>query len=83
MEIYRIYTIPNCKFCFKAKALCDDYGLEYDEIYIEKNEYIEKINKLVKSNNYIKTAPIICDSNNDFIGGYNKFERYLFEKHKF
>jgi ribonucleoside-diphosphate reductase subunit M1 len=69
-EKYTIYTVPNCIYCNAAKNLCNKYNLEY----IEKSH-----NDLLLTGEVPKgiTFPRIFKNMNEYIGGYEEFEKYL------
>ena len=69
-----IYTVPNCVYCVKAKELLRNK--EYTEVLLDKNEFVEKVNKYTRGVKQIKTAPQITFSD-QLIGGYTELSHYL------
>jgi len=53
----KIYTVPDCKFCEKAKSIIKKKNTEYEEFNLKKPENREA-RKFYRSLG-VKTAPII------------------------
>ena len=70
-----IYGKPMCPFCDKAKALCEQKGLDYTYKSLG-TDY--QVNDLLEMFPGAKTVPQIVISGNK-IGGYDKFEKYIEE----
>ena len=61
----KIYTVPDCKHCNRAKEILTERGISYEEFNLkEKNNrdaraYYRKLG--------VRTAPVIVDEENDWI----------------
>jgi glutaredoxin len=68
-----IYTIPDCKYCKMAKDLLKSYQYKYEEVVMDRSEYVIKINEVLtkeqRNNEVLTKAPQIV-INNTLIGGY-------------
>ena len=72
---YKILTIKDCIYCVRAKMLCNQYGVGYQEKRITDEKEIDWLKR-----QGFKTFPIIYDSKDNHIGGYLEFMEYLHEK---
>ena len=73
---YKILTIKDCIYCVRAKMLCNQFGVEYQEKRITDEKEMDWLKR-----QGFKTFPIIYDSKENYIGGYLEFADYLHEKH--
>ena len=72
---YKILTKNDCIYCVRAKMLCNQYGVGYQEKRITDEKEMEWLKR-----QGFKTFPIIYDSKDNHIGGYLEFMEYLHEK---
>ncbi len=64
MEI-KIYTLPNCRFCKMAKYFFNKYGLDYQELSLNKNPELQA----VIFNQFGEVGvPLITIGNEAFVG---------------
>lgn len=70
-----IYTISNCPYCIKAKALLDRKNVEYQEITIENDDKLREL--VIAKSGGRKTVPQIF-INDISIGGCD--DLYSLEK---
>lgn len=74
-----IYTKDGCKYCDKAKELCDKYDIQYTTIHLDPNndEYSKQRQKLVDSTKQTTFPWIYTSKENilEFLGGYTELER--------
>ena len=70
-----IYGKPMCPFCDKAKALCEQKGLDYNYKSLG-TDY--QVNELLEMFPGAKTVPQIIVGGNK-IGGFDKLEKYIEE----
>jgi len=70
-----IYGKPMCPFCDKAKAFCEQKGLDYTYKSLG-TDY--QVNELLEMFPGAKTVPQIIVGGNK-IGGFDKLEKYIEE----
>ena len=70
-----IYGKPQCPFCDRAKALCEQRGLEYTYKSLGTDYTREELLELFPN---ARTVPQIIIQGNK-IGGYDKLTTYLEE----
>jgi glutaredoxin len=70
-----IYGKPQCPYCDKAKALCEQRGYKYEYKTLGKDYQIEE---LLETFPGAKTVPQII-INDTKIGGYDKLQAYIDE----
>lgn len=68
-----IYTKDDCQYCYKAKKLLQESGLEYDEIKVGEDVPSEVYRTMFEGHT---TVPAII-INEAFIGGYTELREYL------
>ena len=73
-----IYSIPNCVYCDKSKALVKGLGMTYEEKMFGKDfkspeELYEAVGKQVRTMPQIKIDDVL-------IGGYNQLVEFLADK---
>lgn len=68
MSPVTIYSSEYCTYCRRAKRLCEDKGIDYEEILIDRDD--RKRTELAERHGW-KTVPLIF-INGDFIGGYDQ-----------
>lgn len=73
---FKIYTINNCKYCDKLIDFCNEKNIQYCLLQLTRAEYLESINRICKSPKRITKAPIVCDNENNLIGGYIQFTQF-------
>jgi len=83
--MYRIYTMPGCPYCTKAKTLLTTKNIGFTEVHMELQE--ERREFLSKLGNGWRSFPVIfeLDSHgkpNRFIGGYDNLFRDLAQNEK-
>jgi len=59
----KLYTVPNCSYCTKAKTILNELGIIYQEINLKQKENFEARNYYRSLG--VKTAPIIAHINED------------------
>jgi glutaredoxin 3 len=64
-----VYTIDHCPYCEKAKTLLQDRGIEYQHIYVDKNDPEQVAN--VRAKTKMRTFPQILNGD-QVIGGYSE-----------
>lgn len=79
----KIYTIPDCKYCQMAKELIKTHQINYEEINMDRSEYVTKINEILthdqRKGEKITKAPQIL-INDELIGGYTQlFNRIKYD----
>ena len=76
----KVYTIPDCFYCKKAKELLTEYSYNFSEINLTREEYVTKINNFItleqRNNVIIKKAPQILIGET-LIGGYTDLKEYI------
>lgn len=72
-----IYSKDDCVYCYAAKDLCVQKGIEYNEIVIGRDIQREEFLKMVPN---AKTVPQIFVEEN-YVGGYINFEKYVGENY--
>lgn len=73
---FKLYTIPNCSYCVKLIDFCNENKIQYTLLELTRTEYLESINRICKSSKKITKAPIVCDLENNVIGGYIAFRNW-------
>ena len=71
--MFQIYTVPNCKYCEKAKVVANEYGFEIEELDFYQPTVYEwqEISGKVPM-----TAPqIFVDG--EYIGGCDDFIKWI------
>jgi len=63
----KIFTIPNCSFCFRAVSLLNNLKENYLEIKVDKSKFNQQVELNLEYNH---TFPIIF-INGSLIGGYS------------
>lgn len=79
MQIERVemYTIPNCRYCIKAKELLETLGIENVTIHtlgqndVTKQTLQEHLDREVPDYGTVKTVPQIF-VNGEHVGGYTE-----------
>ena len=78
---YSIYSKTACKFCKEAKKLLEQHKIEFKTIdcddYILENKTHFLDFMTVKTNQIIKTFPIIFNDKKQYIGGYVELEKII------
>lgn len=69
MNRIQIYTIPNCIWCDKAKALLTELNIPFESIMLETPEQRESL----KLQSGQKTAPVVY-INGKLLGGFSDLE---------
>lgn len=72
MDRIQIYTIPNCIWCDKAKALLTELNIPFEAIMLETPEQREKL----KLQSGQKTAPVVY-INGKLVGGFSDLELFM------
>ena len=72
-KMIEIYGKPRCPFCDRAKALCEQKGLEYTYKMLDADFTAEEMFERAPN---AKTFPQII-INNEHVGGYNELEKWL------
>lgn len=76
-----IYSLMECPYCFRAKALIIDKKYEFVEFVMNPDSYLVKdtLKKNISNmvNVDVKTFPIIFTTKMEFIGGYDDLEHHL------
>ena len=67
----KVYTKDNCVWCSLLKALLKSNNIEYTELKVSKEEFIQ-----FKDEHNVKTVPQLYD-NDTLIGGYSKCREIL------
>jgi len=69
MKNIKIYTINNCPFCDKAKALLNQEGIPFTSILVDRNDDATRQELVMRSN--MRTFPqIFVDEK--ILGGYSE-----------
>jgi glutaredoxin len=76
MEKYTIYTKDNCSFCTRVKELMKICSLEYTELKLDQDFFVEEFKE--KFENY-KTFPVVL-LGDTVIGGAIDFVAHLKDK---
>lgn len=77
MKRINIFGKESCGFCHRAKTLCEQQGLEFHYIDIIE-EGISQADLEQTVGKPVTTVPQIFHGQ-DYIGGYEAFERFLKE----
>lgn len=74
LPVIEIFAGTGCKYCVKAKELCEQQGLKYR--YVNIDDDFEAFDQLVGRIKQWQTVPQIF-AGNKHIGGCDDFEKYL------
>lgn len=64
-----VYTTESCPFCMRAKALLDQRGVQYDEVFISRSDDGAR-ERLVQETGGYTFPQVIIDG--DVIGGWDQ-----------
>jgi glutaredoxin len=73
--MYKIYGKDWCVYCDRAKVLLNSRGLPYVYYDIEKDEEVR--NMALEKSGGQKTVPIIFDTNDNHVGGFDQLRTSL------
>ena len=71
MRKVQVYTITNCPYCERAKALLRDRKIPFDEVHVDRNDD-EQVQELL-ARSKMKTFPQIF-AGDKLIGGFMELE---------
>ena len=71
MKKVQVYTITNCPYCERAKALLRDRSIPFDEVHVDRNDD-EQVQELL-ARSKMKTFPQIF-AGDKLIGGFMELE---------
>ena len=72
---YKLYTKDNCPWCVKAKELLNNLGVQYKELYYDKDFTKDDLRALIGPNLPLTVPQIFVKDHR--IGGYEDLVEYL------
>ncbi len=73
-----VFTRPGCAFCFKAKGLLRDAGIEFEELVLNEDYTDRTLRAVADATNYPQVF-----INGKKIGGADELERWLTQNRRF
>jgi glutaredoxin 3 len=64
-----VYTTESCPFCMRAKALLDQKGADYDEVFISRSDHGARERLVAETGGYTFPQVIIDDT---VVGGWDQ-----------
>ena len=64
-----VYTTESCPFCMRAKALLDQKGADYDEVFISRSDHGARERLVAETGGYTFPQVIIDDP---VVGGWDQ-----------
>ena len=78
--MFTVYTISDCSFCVKTKELLQKNNIEFEEVLLDRETFIERLNEYsFATGRRLRTAPQITKGD-EYIGGFTDLSCYLVNK---
>lgn len=76
--LWKVYSLPDCKYCKWSKTLLQSHGMKFSEILVEKGSDVHQ--QLLESLQTVKTTFPVIFKDGMYLGGYTELYKYFGKK---